>query len=165
MALCLSFPRHLILLGILGLFLCIGSHVSAQEEEPPPHCEDAESAIDDLLSNPLCQNIDALTGHEAGSFSVGILSVGNEDELTVLDDKSIDNNILNRIIRTLGQIFGTLAVLLYIIAAYFLIAGYGDENRINKGKTIFTYTTVGLVIGFGSYIIVQFVLSMIFSTI
>lgn len=95
------------------------------------------------------------------SFSMGGLCVGNSCGLELGTGSS--NDVIWRGIRVIASIAGTFAILLYIVGAFFLISSQGDENQLNKGKTIVIYTSLGLVHVFGAYIIVQFVLALIFS--
>lgn len=88
---------------------------------------------------------------------------GNEANMT-LNATDDPNNLLYKIIKLMITVMGTLAVLFYIIAAYFMMTSQGDENQIQKGKTIFLYTTLGVVLAFLSYILVQFGLNIIFQT-
>ena len=91
------------------------------------------------------------------------LQVGQEGSLS-LNATNDDRNLLYKIIKLMITVMGTLAVLFYIIAAYFMMTSQGDENQIQKGKTIFLYTTLGVILAFLSYIIIQFGLNIIFKT-
>ncbi len=95
------------------------------------------------------------------TFSMGGLCVGNSCGLELGTGSS--NDVIWRGIRVLASVAGTVAILLYIVGAFFLIASQGDENQLNKGKTIVIYTSLGLVFVFGAYIIVQFLLALIFT--
>jgi hypothetical protein len=72
--------------------------------------------------------------------------------------------VLARIINLLARLFGTVAVLMFVIGAFFLITSQGDDNQLQKGKTIVLYTILGLLIGFTAYMIVQFVINILFQT-
>ncbi len=96
------------------------------------------------------------------TFNTRIISIGKESQLTVSPDKE-GHNIFDRIIRILMRTIGSLSVLFYVIAGFFIMTARGDENQIQKGKTILTYTSLGLVIAFSSYLMVQFVTAAIFS--
>jgi len=82
-----------------------------------------------------------------------------------LDEPSSANSLLNRAIRLIAMLVGTLAILLYIVAAYFMIFSQGDENQLTKGKQIVLYTSLGLVLAFTAYIIVQAVMGLIYFTV
>jgi type IV secretory pathway VirB2 component (pilin) len=109
--------------------------------------------------------IEGLNNLNSGTntFSVGkYLSVGREAEIKLLSPDNPSDGFLDRIIKLMTQTFGTLAVLFLIIAGFYMLTSEGDENRLQKGKNIFLYTIIGIIVAFTSYIIVQFVLSILF---
>ncbi|MCK5461206.1 hypothetical protein KAI58_04440 [Candidatus Gracilibacteria bacterium] len=102
---------------------------------------------------------------KTGTFEVTKLLTATDksgEALLTLTGGNDNSNILTRIIKLLIQLLGTMSILLYVIAAFFMITSQGDENQLQKGKTIFIYTTIGLAVAFTSYILVQFVLNIIF---
>lgn len=96
-----------------------------------------------------------------GYFSLSNLNSDNEAALYVGNDNG-ENNIVFRAIRLIAMLVGTLAILLYIVAGYFMIFSMGDENSLTKGKQIATYTSLGLVLAFTAYMIVQLVLGLMY---
>ncbi len=98
-------------------------------------------------------------------FNIGTLQVGSEAGLTLIDDSKKDKNIMKRIIDLMVGVLATIGVLLLVISGIMMIVSHGDENLLQKGKTMFIYTVLGLVIGFFSYIVVQFIISFIFKVI
>ena len=90
--------------------------------------------------------------------------VSKEINLDIVDNVEGPTNILNRVLKLMTQVIGTFAVLMLIIGGYFLITSQGDESQLQKGKNIFFYTIVGLLIAFVSFIAVQFVISLIFTS-
>ncbi len=95
------------------------------------------------------------------SFSLKRLTVGKENTLTILDQNE-ERNIISRIIKMLAGILGTFGVLMMVVGGLFMVGSRGDENAWQKGRQIFIYTAMGLVIGFVSYMIVQLVISVVF---
>lgn len=99
---------------------------------------------------------------QSSTFNVGkFLQVGNEANLTI-NAKDEENNLIYRIINMMISIMGIVAILLYVVAGFFIITA-GDENQLQKGKTILIYTSLGIVVAFSSYILVQIILSAIFT--
>lgn len=96
-----------------------------------------------------------------GSFSLGHVNSDNEANLYIGNDNG-PNNVVYRVIRVIGMLVGTLAILLYIVAGYFMIVSQGDENSLSKGKNIAIYTSLGLVLVFTAYIIVQLVMGLMY---
>ncbi len=103
-----------------------------------------------------------ILSQQSDTFNVGeFLSVGNEANLTVSaeDDK---DNLIYRVINMMITMMGIVAILLYVIAGFFIITA-SDENQLQKGKTILIYTSLGIAVAFSSYILVQIILSAIFT--
>lgn len=84
-----------------------------------------------------------------------------EAELTLGGDDS-ENNLLTRVIALGIRFMGTMVILFFVIAGFFMITSRGDENQLQKGKTIFTYAIIGAVVAFTSYIVVQFIVNILF---
>jgi hypothetical protein len=106
-------------------------------------------------------------GESTSTFDLNILKASDESKETELDianDLEKENNILNKILKLLTQVLGTFAVLMMIIGAYFMITSQGDESQLQKGKNVFFYTIIGLLIAFMSFIAVQFIISIIFTS-
>jgi hypothetical protein len=97
------------------------------------------------------------------NFSLGNLNSDNEASL-IISSGNEENNVIFRVIRLIAMLIGTVAILLYIIAGYFMIFSQGDENQLTKGKQILTFTSLGLVLAFGAYMIVQLVMGLIYFT-
>lgn len=97
------------------------------------------------------------------NFSLSNLNSGNEASL-IISSGNEENNIVFRVIRLIAMLVGTVAILLYIIAGYFMIFSQGEENQLTKGKQIATFTSLGLVLAFGAYMIVQVVMGLIYFT-
>lgn len=94
-------------------------------------------------------------------FSLGNLNSGNEASL-IISSGNEENNVIFRVIRLIAMLIGTVAILLYIVAGYFMIFSQGAENQLTKGKQIVTFTSLGLVLAFGAYMIVQLVMGLIY---
>ncbi len=105
-------------------------------------------------------------GERTRSFNIAQkLSVGQEGKLTLLDTDPItgERSVFDKVIRFMAQITGTLAVLLIIVGAFLMIVARGSDALLTKGKNIVLYTLGGVVLVFVSYILVQFVISFLFS--
>lgn len=106
------------------------------------------------------QSVATLTSH----FPVkNLLSVGDEGNLQITGGDA-ENNILTRIIRLMAMLVGTFAVLLLIIAGYFMMASQGDDGMISKGKKIIQFVALGLVAVFGAYFLIDLLISVLYFT-
>lgn len=105
-------------------------------------------------------------GEETHSYNItDRLSVGQENKLTLFDsnEQTGEKSIIDKVIRLLAQITGTLAVLLLITGAVLMIASRGSDSLLTMGKNMVIYTLGGVVIVFLSYILVQFIISFLFT--
>ena len=103
---------------------------------------------------------------EAGKSVSKVLRADEEkshENKLVIDDSEGKGNIINRTIKFIGRVVGTLGVFALVIGGFFMIISNGDEQRLSKGKSILMYTIGGLIVTFMAYIIVQYVLSIIYS--
>ena len=66
------------------------------------------------------------------------------------------------IIDFLSKVIGTVAIILVIIGGALMLVSEGDDNKIQKGKTILTQAIIGLIIALSSYILVTFVQSLLY---
>jgi len=93
---------------------------------------------------------------------------GNEqDGFTVFDDpfeQRSDRNITNRLIRLMLRVLPTLAVLLVVIGAYHFVTSTSADST-KSGAKVIGFAIGGLVLAYMSYIIVQFVLSVLFTNV
>ncbi len=93
-----------------------------------------------------------------------LTATGNTNESNlVIDDSESTNNLINRAIIFIARVVGTLGVFTLVIGGYFMVVNMGDDTRISRGKNILLYTSIGLIVTFLSYVIVQYVLSVIYS--
>ncbi len=99
---------------------------------------------------------------DTGIFDIRALQVGREASWTLVDASANETNVINRVIKLLAQVIGTISVLLMVIAGLIMVTSHGDETVLNRGKDMITYTTIGLVTGFLSYMIIQFLISFLF---
>ena len=135
------------------------TEIKAQEEVRKNARTDLEAADKSIKKITLAE-----LANQTATFKVGdFLSVGKEHEL-VLGGTNQETDLISRIISLLARIIGTIAILLLVISGFFMITSRGDENTLQKGKTIALYTVLGVALVFTAYLIVQFVLSIIFST-
>lgn len=79
-------------------------------------------------------------------------------KLNKLNFTSVEG-IIGRIINTLMAFVGSIALVLYIYAGILWMTAAGTAERIQTSKRVIIWTTFGLVVMFGSYLIVTEVFS------
>lgn len=67
--------------------------------------------------------------------------------------------LLGRVINAFLGITGSLALLLFIYGGFLWLTSGGNEDSIKKGKATIVWAVLGLVIIFGAYALVNFVIS------
>ncbi len=102
-----------------------------------------------------------LSGSQTGTFDVCVLSIGGECTRNVWGDG--ENSLFTKIIRGAISVVGTLAVVVLIIAGYYLLLSRGDESMQATGKGMILNVVLGLAVVFLSYVLVQAVISFLFS--
>ena len=64
--------------------------------------------------------------------------------------------LINNIIKFITEVVVLpLSVIAMIAAGIYILTAAGNESQLQKGKAILTYTIIGLVVSFGSWLIVD----------
>lgn len=71
--------------------------------------------------------------------------------LGVTDPRLIVANIIKAIL----SVVGTLALLMFVYGGVIWITSFGDSKRVDKGKTIITWTVLGLAMIASAYVLVN----------
>lgn len=139
-------------ISVVGLSFFFGnmSFVCGQTSQDPPVIQKIEKLSRETSTFPVQEKLKASP-------------TSQESTLTILDPETGKNNILNKIIKLFAQILGTFGVLMLVIGGILMITSEGDENRLQRGKNIFFYTVVGLLVAFMSFIAVQFIIALLFT--
>ena len=130
---------------------------------------DAPTTGAEGAATPGTENPDASAGIDTSSlesFDVGdYLQVSGQDQAYMETTEAQPSSIIGFaliIIDFLIKVIGTVCVVFIIVGGVLMMSSQGDDSRIQKGKTIITQAIIGLVIAFGSYILVSFVQSIIY---
>ena len=90
------------------------------------------------------------SGGETGKYATGDYQINDFIVLAI------------RVARFIWAISGSLALLAFIYGGLMFLLSAGVSERVNKGRQIITGAIIGLVIVFGSYTIVYFIMKNIF---
>jgi hypothetical protein len=63
--------------------------------------------------------------------------------------------IVGNIIKAILSIVGSLALLMFVYGGVIWITSFGDAKRVDKGKTIITWTVLGLAMIAAAYVLVN----------
>lgn len=67
--------------------------------------------------------------------------------------------VMGRVIQGFLGITGTIALAIFIYAGIILLTSAGNPDKIKKGKDALLWTSIALVIIFGSYALVNFIIT------
>ncbi|HMB65833.1 MAG TPA: pilin [Patescibacteria group bacterium] len=80
------------------------------------------------------------------------------DPLGMEGSKDAPQVFIGRIIDTSLGVVGSLALLMFVYGGFIWMLAAGNSERVEKGKNILFWATIGLVVIFTSYVIVHFVI-------
>lgn len=75
------------------------------------------------------------------------------------DGKTDINQLIGQIINAVLGVVGSLALLMFIYGGIVWMTAAGANEKVQKGKDILLWATIGLIIIFSSYALVDFVLN------
>lgn len=70
------------------------------------------------------------------------------------------DGLIKKLVNTLLFIVGALAVVMIIVGGIMYTTSNGDQNNIERAKSIVIYSVVGLVVSFIAYAIVNWVVGL-----
>ncbi|MCK5416807.1 hypothetical protein KAI92_05270 [Candidatus Parcubacteria bacterium] len=68
------------------------------------------------------------------------------------------HEIIGRVIKAILGLVGSLALLMFIYGGFMWMFSAGNKERVQKGKDVIIWATVGLIVIFTAYAAVRFVL-------
>ena len=68
-----------------------------------------------------------------------------------------DNSLLSWLVNILLAFIGSIALVLYIWAGILWMSSAGNTERVSRARSIMLWTTLGVAVMLGSYVIVTFV--------
>ena len=69
--------------------------------------------------------------------------------------------LLARVILGITGIAGSVALLMFVYGGFAWLTSAGNPEKIKKGRDILLWSALGLLVMFGSYIIVRYILTAI----
>ncbi|MFA5175332.1 MAG: pilin [Patescibacteria group bacterium] len=71
------------------------------------------------------------------------------------------SELIGRVINALMAFIGSITLVLYIFAGFLWMTAAGAKEKIVKAKSIFIWTSMGVIVMLGSYILVKFVFDIL----
>ncbi len=75
---------------------------------------------------------------------------------------SVAAALIIRVINILSLLIGFFAFIMIVLGGFMLVTAGGEEGQLDRAKSVISQAIIGMLIGFGSYFIVNFTLSFFF---
>ena len=92
-----------------------------------------------------------------GLFFIVRVALAQEQLPNPLGTTSVPE-LIGKVIQALLGVTGSIALLMFIYGGILWLTAAGNEKRIDKGKAVLVWATIGLGIIFTSYVLVRFVI-------
>lgn len=145
----ISFSTVLIL-----LFICHNNVLAACLETNMFECDPGQTLICDD-EDWLCRRNGA--GGGTGAIPLNNPLTGNHDEPSVSDLNVMIGGALNYIV----GIVGSMALLMFIYGGFLWMTASGSSEKIQAGKNVLVWATIGIFVIFASYGLVKAVLEIL----
>jgi amino acid transporter len=89
----------------------------------------------------------------AGTCTTGIVTLDNP-----LGDIKSPQALVGQVINSIFGIVGSLALVMFIYGGFLWLTSAGSAEQVKKGKDIFIWAVIGLVVIFSAYSLVRFVI-------
>lgn len=97
----------------------------------------------------------ALVAPVYGADSMDTTTLFNPVQNTINVDTPVQS-ISALIINTLFGIAGSIALVMFVVGGFMWLTSMGNEKQVARGKDIFQWTTLGVIVMFASYTLVSF---------
>lgn len=105
-----------------------------------------------------CKQVTSATGAAGGAGPAGGGSSGGSLSLAnPLGSEDIPQ-IIGKVVNMILGITGSIALLMFVVGGIIWLTSTGEEKRIKKGWDTMMWAGMGLIVVFGAYIIVKFIL-------
>ena len=74
------------------------------------------------------------------------------------------NLLIANIIKVVLGVVGSVALLMFVYGGFIWMIASGNNERVEKGKNILIWATIGLIVIFASYAMVEFIIKAIVGT-
>lgn len=116
-----------------------------------------------------CNVVNGQTNQTEDLFETKPDSSGDDAAGTVKLDNPLGGintaqDLIGQIINAVLGVVGSLALLMFVYGGLTWMTASGNEERIKKGKGILMWATIGLVVIFTSYTVLNFVIGILGGT-
>lgn len=120
------------------LSFSIAADVYADAQQSGTSSGDSSGSTTTTLSGTITN---PLTGREYGA--------DNAEKATTM--------IIGEVIKIIFGLVGALALLVFVIGGVYWVTSLGNQERIKRGRNAMTWATIGLLLIFSSYAVINFV--------
>jgi hypothetical protein len=83
----------------------------------------------------------------------------NLEEVSPVSTSLTVPQIIGNVIRALLGITGSIAFIMFIYGGMYMLTSHGNPEMVKKGKEVLIWAIIGLIVIFGSYVFVNFILT------
>jgi hypothetical protein len=146
----------LLLLAQFAGSLALADSCTCGNQTPPP-----DATCLTCLALPACSWNGSQDKSKCSTDSGNGVGNTSIDLHSPLGDKITVPILIRNIINAALGIVGSLALLMFIYGGFTWMLAAGNEQAVEKGKNILTWATIGLIVIFASYSLVNFVIKAI----
>jgi hypothetical protein len=97
----------------------------------------------------------AMAGSKSGEGVGGAVTL--PDPLGMEGEEDVPQKLIGKIINAILGIVGSLALVMFIYGGFTWMLAAGNQEKVQKGKDILIWATIGLIVIFSAYALVKFV--------
>ena len=101
-----------------------------------------------ILSNSIFA---ADTGQGGGTVNLG--------EISPVSTTLSVSTVIGNTIKVLLGIVGSIAFIMFIYGGMYMLTSHGNPEMVKKGKEVLIWAIIGLIVIFGSYVLVNFIVT------
>jgi hypothetical protein len=154
----MNFFKKIFIVGLLAGLLFLSPTARAQTDDPNVFCEDPNDP-DTCYSDPDAELKKILQKVDEEPLAVKRFKISAAD-LNPLNFTG-PQDIFSAAINLLMAFIGSLALILYIYAGLLWMSAGGNSDKVSRAKTILVWTTLGVIVMGGSYMLVRVVLEYV----
>ncbi|MBN1326022.1 hypothetical protein JW977_03540 [Candidatus Falkowbacteria bacterium] len=91
--------------------------------------------------------------------ALGQVSISDISPIKLEPGEAGVQKLIGRIIKAVLAIVGSIAFIMFIYGGMFMLTSHGNPDMVKKGKDILIWSVIGLLIIFGSYIFVNYIIT------
>jgi hypothetical protein len=122
-------------------------------------CPDGKTVAKVVTTSSDCGSVSSLSACSGGSSGGSTVSLDNP----IPEIGTDPNVIIGKVINGVMGLVGSIALVMFIYGGFTWMLAAGSPQRVTKGKDILVWATIGLIVIFSAYGLVNFIFTKILS--